>query len=143
MNVQVAGDPASTSPDSAREIAVTVSATPSNLAPTRRLSAMSPPFRVMERSSLRAAYSRAVTLETEVRDLVAGRAGTWGVYARHLGTGEVVAINADVVMPAQSSLKTGVLVVFERRGADGGTPPESGGTGGGDAPGRNHGGPPL
>ena len=65
-----------------------------------------------------------MTLETQVRDLVAGRAGTWGVYARHLGTGEIVAINADVVMPAQSSLKTGILVVFERRVDDGAIDPE-------------------
>ena len=55
-----------------------------------------------------------MTLETEVRDLLDGRPGTWGVYARHLVTDETVAINANVVMPAQSSLKTGVLVVYER-----------------------------
>jgi hypothetical protein len=60
-----------------------------------------------------------VTLETEVRDLLDGRAGTWGVYARHLATDETVAINADVVMPAQSSLKTGVLVVYERAAEQG------------------------
>jgi beta-lactamase family protein len=56
-----------------------------------------------------------VTLDRELRELVADRAGTWGVYARNLGTGETVAIDADVVMPAQSSLKTGVLVAYERR----------------------------
>jgi hypothetical protein len=56
-----------------------------------------------------------MTLETEVHDLLADRPGTWGVYARHLGTGETVAINADAVMPAQSALKTGVLVTYERR----------------------------
>jgi len=55
-----------------------------------------------------------VALETEVRALVEGRPGTWGVYARHLGTGETVAVNADAVMPAQSALKTGVLVVYEQ-----------------------------
>jgi len=60
-----------------------------------------------------------VTLETEVRDLLDGRPGTWGVYARHLVTDETVAINADVVMPAQSSLKTGVLVVYERAAEQG------------------------
>ena len=60
-----------------------------------------------------------MTLETEVRDLLDGRPGTWGVYARHLVTDETVAINADVVMPAQSSLKTGVLVVYERAAEQG------------------------
>jgi hypothetical protein len=56
-----------------------------------------------------------VTLETGVRELLDGRAGTWGVYARNLATGETVAINADEVMPAQSALKAGVLVVYEQR----------------------------
>jgi hypothetical protein len=56
-----------------------------------------------------------VTLDRELRELVAGRPGTWGVYARNLGTDETVAIDADVLMPAQSSLKAGVLVVYERR----------------------------
>jgi len=65
-----------------------------------------------------------MTLESAIRELVDNRAGTWGVYARHLGTDETVAINADVVMPAQSSLKTGVLVVFERRVDDGVVDPE-------------------
>jgi hypothetical protein len=65
-----------------------------------------------------------VTLETEVRALVTGRAGSWGVYARNLTTGETVAVNADAVMPAQSSLKTGVLVVFEQRIDDGSVQPD-------------------
>jgi len=61
-----------------------------------------------------------VTLEVQVRELVAGRAGTWGVYARNLGTDETVAIDADVVMPAQSSVKTCVLLTYEH-GVDEGT----------------------
>jgi beta-lactamase class A len=65
-----------------------------------------------------------VTLEAEVRELLTDRAGTWGVYARHLQTGETVAIAADVAMPAQSSLKAGVLVVFEQRVDDGTVDPE-------------------
>jgi hypothetical protein len=64
-----------------------------------------------------------VALETDVRELLDGRAGTWGVYARNLTTGETVAIDADTVMPAQSSLKAGVLVVFERRVDDGSAQP--------------------
>jgi hypothetical protein len=65
-----------------------------------------------------------VTLETEINALLDGRAGTWGVYARNLTTGETVAIDADAVMPAQSSLKTGVLVVYERRVDDGSVQPD-------------------
>ncbi len=47
--------------------------------------------------------------------MVDGRAGTWGVYARHLDTGETVAIRADEVMPAQSSVKVGVLLAYTKR----------------------------
>jgi beta-lactamase family protein len=59
-------------------------------------------------------YSRAV-LEYELRTLIGGRAGTWGVYARHLGTGETVAVRAHDVMPAQSSLKVSVLLTYTKR----------------------------
>ena len=48
------------------------------------------------------------------RAMLDGRAGTWGVYARHLGTGERVAIRADVVAPAQSSLKVSVLLTYTK-----------------------------
>jgi hypothetical protein len=61
-----------------------------------------------------------VTLEADVGALLDGRAGTWAVYARNLATGETVAINADEVMPAQSSVKTCVLVAYEH-GVDEGT----------------------
>ncbi len=47
--------------------------------------------------------------------MLATRAGTWGVYARHLDTGETVAIRADEVMPAQSSVKVCVLLAYTKR----------------------------
>ena len=43
-----------------------------------------------------------------------GRAGRWGVYARHLDTGETLAIRANEVMPAQSSLKVCVLLTYTK-----------------------------
>src|SRR3954453_23382811 len=46
--------------------------------------------------------------------MIDGRAGTWGVYARHLDTGETVAIRADEVTPAQSSLKVSVLLTYTK-----------------------------
>jgi hypothetical protein len=55
-----------------------------------------------------------VVLHDSVTELLDGRAGTWGVYARHLGTGEAVAIRADDVAPAQSSLKTSVLLTYTK-----------------------------
>jgi hypothetical protein len=42
-----------------------------------------------------------VAVADELRMMIDSRAGTWGVYARHLDTGETVAIRADEVMPAQ------------------------------------------
>ena len=47
--------------------------------------------------------------------MIDGRAGTWGVYARHLDTGERVAIRANEVMPAQSSVKVCVLLAYTKR----------------------------
>ncbi len=47
--------------------------------------------------------------------MVEGRAGTWGVYARHLLTGETIAIRADDVMPAQSSVKVCVLLAYTKK----------------------------
>jgi hypothetical protein len=54
-----------------------------------------------------------VTVEAEVRELLIGRDGTWAAYARNLVTGETVAIAADDVMSAQSSVKTCVLLTYE------------------------------
>jgi beta-lactamase class A len=71
-----------------------------------------------------ALHTRAVTVDAAVREVLAGRDGTWAVYGRNLGTGETVEIDADVAMPAQSSLKAGVLVVFERRVDDGSIDPD-------------------
>ncbi len=46
--------------------------------------------------------------------MIDARPGTWAVYARHLGTGETVAIRADEVMPAQSSVKVSVLLAYTK-----------------------------
>jgi hypothetical protein len=56
-----------------------------------------------------------VALEAALRMMTDGRAGTWGLYARHLDTGETVAIRADEVMPAQSSVKVCVLLAYTKR----------------------------
>src|SRR3954469_9988046 len=57
---------------------------------------------------------RVVVLEDDLRAMLATRAGTWGVYGRHLDTGETVAIRADEVMPAQSSVKVCVLLAYTK-----------------------------
>jgi hypothetical protein len=56
-----------------------------------------------------------VGLENDLRALLTTRAGSWAVYARHLNTGETIAIRADEVMPAQSSLKVCVLLAYAKR----------------------------
>ena len=55
-----------------------------------------------------------MALHDELGTMIDGRVGTWGVYARHLDTGEIVAIRADEVMPAQSSLKVAVLLTYTK-----------------------------
>jgi beta-lactamase class A len=56
-----------------------------------------------------------VSLGDDLRAIVASRAGTWTVYARHLGSGELVAIRADKMMPAQSSVKVCVLLTYTKK----------------------------
>jgi hypothetical protein len=55
-----------------------------------------------------------MALHDALRSMIDGRAGTWGVYARHLDTGETVAIRADEVMAAQRSLKVSVLLTYTK-----------------------------
>lgn len=55
-----------------------------------------------------------MALHDAVRTIIDGRAGTWGVYARNLDTGETVAIRADEVTAAQSSLKVSVLLTYTK-----------------------------
>ena len=53
-------------------------------------------------------------LEADVRAVVSDRPGTFGIYARNLGTGETVGVNADRVMNTQSAAKTFILVHYSR-----------------------------
>ena len=51
-------------------------------------------------------------LEDDVRAILAGRPGNFGIYARNLGTGETVEIDADRVLPTESAAKTFMLVHY-------------------------------
>jgi beta-lactamase class A len=55
-----------------------------------------------------------VSLEQDVRSLVAVRPGKFGVYARNLVTNETVEIDADRLMPAESAAKTFILIHYAR-----------------------------
>ena len=57
-------------------------------------------------------HPRAVPLEDDVRSIVAGRPGEFGVYARNLGTGDTVEIDAGTVRPTESAAKTFILVHY-------------------------------
>jgi beta-lactamase class A len=55
-----------------------------------------------------------VGLSEAVVEVVAGRPGTFGVYARNLVTDETISVNADRVLPAESAAKTFILVHYSR-----------------------------
>jgi beta-lactamase class A len=55
-----------------------------------------------------------------LNEVLRGRAGVFGVYARNLQTDAVVGINAAQVMPAESTVKTAILLHYER-GIEAGT----------------------
>jgi beta-lactamase class A len=53
-------------------------------------------------------------LTDDIEAVVSGRPGVFGIYARNLGTDETVAINADRIFPAESTIKTGILLHYLR-----------------------------
>ncbi len=55
-----------------------------------------------------------MAVSDDVASVLDGRPGEFGVYARNLGTGETVEIHADRVMPAESTVKTAILLHYER-----------------------------
>jgi beta-lactamase class A len=56
--------------------------------------------------------SRRVSLTETVSTILEGRPGSWGVYARHLGTGEIVAIDEHTERRTESSAKHFILVTY-------------------------------
>lgn len=53
-------------------------------------------------------------LVDSINEVLRGRPGTFGVYARNLTTGQVVGVDADRVLPAESTIKTAILLHYER-----------------------------
>jgi beta-lactamase class A len=66
-----------------------------------------------------------VGLGEQVEAVVSGRPGVFGVYARNLGTDETIACNADLVLPAESTAKTFVLVYYDQLVASGAVDPST------------------
>src|SRR5262249_12147944 len=65
-----------------------------------------------------------VPLEPDIRALLAEAGGRWGVYARNLGTGETVGVDADTPMYTASAAKTFILVHYARLVAAGACDPD-------------------
>jgi beta-lactamase class A len=55
-----------------------------------------------------------MTLAQDVEDVLDRRPGVFGVYARNLTTGDTVAVSGDRVFPAESTVKTAILLHYER-----------------------------
>jgi beta-lactamase class A len=66
-----------------------------------------------------------MTLEADMQAVVKDRPGTFGIYARNLGTGETVGVNADRVMNTESAAKTFILVHYSGLVAAGSIDPAS------------------
>jgi len=64
-----------------------------------------------------------MSLASAVEDAIDGKPGVFGVYARNLGSGETVDIDADRVLPAESAAKTFILVHYSRLVAAGAADP--------------------
>jgi beta-lactamase class A len=64
-------------------------------------------------------------LATAIAAVIDGQPGVFGVYARNLGTGETVEINADHVLPAESAAKTFILVYYAQLVAAGTVDPRT------------------
>ncbi len=62
-------------------------------------------------------------LADDISGVLSGLPGSFGVYARNLGTNETVAIDADRIFPAESTVKTCILVYFSRLVAAGAIDP--------------------
>jgi beta-lactamase class A len=64
-------------------------------------------------------------LADRVAKVFSGQPGVFGVYARNLGTGEMIAINADRILPAESAAKTFILTYYSRLVSSGAIDPTS------------------
>jgi beta-lactamase class A len=62
-------------------------------------------------------------VQQEIDVLLANVPGTFGVYARNLGTGEAVALNADRVMNTESAAKVFILLYYRQLVTSGGCDP--------------------
>jgi beta-lactamase class A len=55
-----------------------------------------------------------MSLVDQVGEVLDGQAGLFGVYARNLSTGDTIAVRSDQVFPAESTIKTAILLHYER-----------------------------
>ena len=66
-----------------------------------------------------------MSLTDTIAQVVSGRPGVFGIYARNLGTDETVEVNGDRVFPAESAAKTFILVYYAHLVASGQIDPDA------------------
>ena len=66
-----------------------------------------------------------MALADEVKNAISAQPGVFGFYARNLGTDEVVQVDADRVLHAESAIKTCILVHYSRLVDSGSVDPSS------------------
>jgi beta-lactamase class A len=64
-----------------------------------------------------------MSLRRQIDDVIADAPGTFGIYARHLETSEIVEVNADRVMNAESAAKVFILIYYRQLVASGACDP--------------------
>jgi len=64
-----------------------------------------------------------VSIQQRIKDVLADAPGTFGLYARHLGTDEIVDISASQVLPTESAAKVFILLYYRGLVESGGCDP--------------------
>jgi beta-lactamase class A len=55
-----------------------------------------------------------MSLQQQIEEMLADVSGTFGIYARHLATSEIVDVNASRVLPTESAAKVFILLYYRR-----------------------------
>jgi beta-lactamase class A len=67
--------------------------------------------------------SDRMSIRERIEDVLSDAPGTFGLYARHLGTDEIVDINASQVLPTESAAKVFILLYYRQLVESGGCDP--------------------
>ena len=65
-----------------------------------------------------------MSVQQQVRGMLGDAPGTFGVYARNIGTDETIDVNADRVMNTESAAKVFILLYYRQLVTSGACDPE-------------------